>query len=109
MDNKINGRMPEEIKKGLECCFSPDGCEACPYHDRYKECLADKLKDDIVAYTQQLERERDAAVRDLGMFAWGRCAICVHCDADKRYEPCLNCGCCEGDDDNWQWRGVEVE
>lgn len=59
--NKINGRTPEEIKKGLGHC-SEDGCKGCNYDD---DCnMADGfsvLAFDALALIQQLERERDAA------------------------------------------------
>lgn len=64
MSDKINGRTPEEIKRGLECC-SVDGlsCSNCSY---CVSCDADihALERDALAYIQQLERERDAAVAE---------------------------------------------
>ena len=114
---------PEKIKKGLECCFSPDGCEACPYHGDYIECFADKLKDDIVAYIRQLEstvsekekviaellekieqlkRERDAAVNDLSTGL--RCNACK-----KFFKNNNNVGCSGGlycIPFRFEWRGV---
>jgi hypothetical protein len=65
--NKINGRTPEEIKRGLECCTDvcDEGCNACvydrPYNRRDKLCLV-QLKVDALSLIQQLEAERDAAV-----------------------------------------------
>ena len=53
--NTINGRTPEEIKRGLECC-SVDGlsCSNCSY---CVSCDADihALERDALAYIQQLE------------------------------------------------------
>ena len=115
MSNTINGRTPEEIKKGLECC-SVDGlsCSNCSY---CVSCDADihALERDALAYIQQLEnhigeltemvhqleRERDAAVSDLENNK--RCETCIN------YTPGYFClGCRQGS--NWQWRGVqEVE
>ena len=55
MPDTINGRTPEEIKKGLECC-SVDGlsCSNCSY---CVSCDADihALERDALAYIQQLE------------------------------------------------------
>ena len=55
MDNTINGRTPEEIKRGLECC-SVDGlsCSNCSY---CVSCDADihALERDALAYIQQLK------------------------------------------------------
>ena len=58
MDNTINGRTPEEIKKGLECCAKPDNpvlnkCEFCVY-GAVPGC-ENALKYDAIALIQQLE------------------------------------------------------
>ena len=64
MDNTINGRTPEEIKKGLECCSQNTyTCgEGCPYE---VECQRMGRSNDVIldalAYINQLERERDEA------------------------------------------------
>lgn len=102
-------KMPEEIKKGLENCCAGI-CSGCPYGEECEKHLAgggDMIPadvvfiDDALAYIQQLERERDAAVRDLE--ANKRCETCMY------YTPDYFClGCRNGS--NWQWRGVrEVE
>ena len=55
MNNTINGRTPDEIKKGLNHC-SEDGCKQCPY--KYDCDMADGfsvLAGDALAYIQQLE------------------------------------------------------
>ena len=59
MNNTINGRTPEEIKKGLECCSVHDKCDKCPYDGM--PCNDLELERDALAYIQQLERERDEA------------------------------------------------
>lgn len=50
-------KTPEEIKKGLECCFNEDGidfaCGECPYDEAGSEC--GNLFGDALAYIQQLE------------------------------------------------------
>ena len=128
MDSTINGRTPEEIKKGLECCMGVADCLACPYKKEYsdgsKSCVETSTKD-ALAYIQQLEnhigeltekvkqleRERNAAVEDmtelmhLGKF----CRHCKHltedgeCTFDFAANKCAPWNC-------WQWRGVqEVE
>lgn len=80
MNNKINGRTPEEIKKGLELCIgnsdlSEDYCEKCPYipdascRDTLEIdalALIQRLEhswDELFETAKQLERERNAAVR----------------------------------------------
>ena len=60
MSDMINGRTPEEIKKGLECCefayTSSSQCRGCPY---MLNCHVARpkttLKMDALAYIQQLE------------------------------------------------------
>ena len=51
-------RMPDEIKKGLECCADSGGtCEECPYADG--ECRAfEQLASDALALIQQLEADK---------------------------------------------------
>ena len=55
---KINGKTPDEIKKGLECCIDYQSCTEygepkCPYNDATK-CMEALLTDNL-AYIQQLE------------------------------------------------------
>lgn len=112
MTEKINGRTPEEIKKGLECCMFDDegmrNCDECPYIN--DGCIYDKLNKDALAYIQQLERERDAAVKDMTeLMHLGK--FCRHCKHITDDGECTH----DFDDTNgllwncWQWRGVEVE
>ena len=112
-------KTPEEIKKGLECCWSESldlkTCRGCPYDGMpYKpiDC-EEKLGQDALAYIQQLEsrlaqveRERDAAVRDLSNES---CRFCKHVEC-KDADPCKTCrpawypACL--DRQNFEWRGV---
>ena len=57
MTTTINGRTPEEIKRGLECY----NCKTCPY----KKDNCGNVDRDALALIQQLERERDEARNDL--------------------------------------------
>ena len=54
-------KTPDEIKKGLECCFNEReldyACEECPYDEAGSEC--GDLLSDALAYIKQLE-ERNA-------------------------------------------------
>ena len=54
MDNTINGRTPEEIKKGLECC-NMHQCPLleCPYFN--DELCGESLNTDALALIQHLE------------------------------------------------------
>ena len=130
MDNTINGRTPDEIKKGLECCIVGE-CSKCPYMHECDDHLAkggDMLPADVVladmhSLIQQLERERDAAVEQLKEMSGTpcenceRCRYCIHFGkCDYHFGRCNDCismdcpciGCVNGS--NWQWLGVqEVE
>ena len=93
MNNTINGRTPEEIKKGLECCgmaWKPVDCEGCLYTGRLR--CGNEMHDDALAYIQQLERERDAAVRTArwqferrGKDGVTELPVCSGCGATPKY------------------------
>lgn len=87
-------KTPDEIKKGLECrnsmiCYRT----GCPYYTLEDEiengrpvsCLT-KSGRDALAYIQQLERERDAAVQ----------AVCKG----------ENCKECRTSNEGFEWRGL---
>lgn len=96
---------PDEIKKGLECCYSPvepmQRCEACPYYGSIV-CKM-RLHTDALAYIQQLEHERDAAVKDISMGS--RCTAC------RKFFK--NDGDCSGGvycvPLRFEWRGVKED
>ena len=120
----INGRTPEEIKKGLECC-KPKWessrwvtCrDECPFRNEHAFCknvlmactLAllyrlERERDELLQKNQQLERERDAAVEEI----FKTCSNCKHeklgygvgpCPPVEEYIKISDCS-------NWQWRGV---
>ena len=121
---KIKLKTPDEIKKGLECCYSPVEpmlrCEECPYQGSIV-CKM-KLHAHALAYIQQLEAERDAAVADIRLAFTshvGACQTCKHgenqvdCIEPIRCPDCENekckCQSCDGDFRNWEWRGVQKE
>lgn len=99
-------KTPDEIKKGLECarnCSENDlGCSKCPY---LSEDCSD-LHPDALAYIQQLEAERDAAVKDMPT----SCKLCKHFQPKtctcKSKKPCARI---RGVNTEWQWRGVQKE
>lgn len=66
MTDKIDGRTPDEIKKGLECCIM-DECNSvrrsCPYR-KDDDCTMAIIKD-ALTYIQQLERELDEARKEI--------------------------------------------
>ena len=108
MTDKINGRTPEEIKKGLECFITQDvnGCddEPCEKCICYAENSAIGLQAviDGQALIQQLEAERDQYKRERDAYLSGMKGVCVMC---KRRDYCLldplpSCV-------RWQWRGVQ--
>lgn len=103
-------KMPDDIKKGLECGF----CNECPYDsnelETVEEC-ARQVHKDAIAYIQQLEsrlaqveRERDAAVEDLRSSSW--CEDCKNYALNVRDEPCFKCLMNMKEKPHWQWRGV---
>lgn len=101
--------MIDKIKKGLEHC-SEDGCKRCPYEE---DCnMADGfsvLAYDALAYIQQLERERDAAVACIP-HACGYCKhfIITHNGCTPDYD-CARSRCTNisGVNTGWEWRGVQ--
>ena len=111
----INGRTPEEIKKGLECCkpkWERDrwiSCsDDCPFMNEGTFCRI-KMQACVSAYIQQLERERDALIESLLDNGY-LCSTCAHNYCDVEDEPCKSCEPINGRlAGNWQWRGVEVE
>lgn len=60
MTNKINGRTPEEIKRGLEVCGKQAECNLCGYfhsHPVNENCVELLLADNL-ALIQQLEEDK---------------------------------------------------
>ena len=100
-------KTTEEIKKGLECC-AMSVCDNCPYKDceSYDECTGE-LTADALACIKQLERERDAAIKDIPR----ACGYCKHYAHRKTHEchskvPCANVS---GVNTRWEWRGLCAE
>lgn len=117
-DNKVS-KTPEEIKKGLFCCWE-DGCATCPYDDYCTmEAHFEQLAKDSLDYINQLEsrlaqveRERDALLHDLRRADYVDCYACKHknsdYDCDVDCTNCLNpctCNSCHHNN-KWEWRGV---
>ena len=114
-------KSPDEIKKGLMCAIPRNcnghKCSTCP-NATYSmhELLEGKLIEDALTYITQLEerlaqaeRERDAAVKDLGTEK--SCYTCKHGDiysssgCEGNCRSCSNISCpCESC--NYKWRGV---
>lgn len=114
MTDTINGRTPEEIKRGLvdaieEASWVVEGGDAHDLIDAVEKAHASMA--DALAYIQQLEHERDAAVEQLRR-GYRECTSCKF--SEDTPENNKVCGECRVTDDllysNWQWRGVqEVE
>lgn len=106
---------PDKIKKGLECCGNNTNyCRNdCPCLDGCH--LANELRQverDALAYIQQLERERDAAVADVKSlcatisFSDNYCEYCKHNEEDGQCRhPCKPYSSEWG----WEWRGVKED
>lgn len=121
MTTTINGRTPEEIKKGLECtiteslglCEGNIFCENCECYAENAaigiQAIADGLIliNQLLADNKRLKCERNAAVEVLKQF---ECNSCIHENVGVEDEPCVNCihnyafrlkGSLV---DNWRWR-----
>jgi hypothetical protein len=109
-------KTPEEIKKGLQHCSVPDTgtCVYCPYDDGHVDCAKDKNVD-ALAYIQQLEsrlaqveRERDAALKDIANTCWS----CANAQPHQLSKFLYSCPYLKGKAgvrtqcEHWQWRGV---
>ena len=104
-------KTPDEIKKGLKCC-AYETCNGCPYAE--DGCATNREMIDALEYIQQLERERDAAVKQL-QTASRPCNSCKYGDEIVENDTvCKECKIVMRNGvlyyDHWQWRGVqEVE
>lgn len=102
-------KTADEIKKGLKHCLTHTGCANCPYDDVATKdadvCMPELLCDSL-RIIQQLEAERDAAVKDIRT----SCKLCKHFQPKtctcKSKKPCA---CIHGVNTEWQWRGVQKE
>ena len=105
-------KTPEDIKKGLEYCYSAKPCVDCKYDQRdFPHCVRRLLKDAVDGYKQlesrlaQVERERDAAVADIPHY----CHLCRHNDRKSKHNakrsPCSRCRTYDSDG-CFEWRGV---
>lgn len=100
-------KSPDWIKKGLTAHTELHECLVCPYRshkERNGLCIEALLKD-VLSYIQQLEVERDVAVKEL----IGTCQVCRWEETEK----CASCHFCEDawnvHESNWEWRGVQKE
>lgn len=115
MDNTINGRTPEEIKKGLEVCGKQAECNLCGYYHSHPvdENCVELLLADNLALIQQLEAERDQYKRERDAAVKGLRGICSECAHKGNVEFCLDCiyfyDMMEGYGKkyNWQWHGIQ--
>ena len=88
MTDKINGRTPEEIKRGVECCNAFNACPSCPYEhivdtEHGWGCVVIRNADTL-ALIQQLERERDEARSDLDTLSYANTELHSAYEAMKR-------------------------
>lgn len=86
----INGRTPEEIKRGLECCFPKYESQhwitcnsECPFRNEGAYCR-NVLYACIKRYIQQLERERNEAWDDLDTLSYANTELHSAYEAMKR-------------------------
>lgn len=106
-------KTPDEIKNGLSLHRSNLDCDnICPYDGWNVETgsCVQRLMRDTVEYIEhlesrlaQVERERDAAVKDLSVAK--SCKICKNYAGVFVPNICMDCiECC-----NFEWRGVCAE
>lgn len=115
-DNNVVRKTPDEIKKWMECCsITPPKCNECPANIANHLCDISMLRCTL-AYIEQLERERDAAIEDIKKAALFLCQTCKkyhptndglvnkqYCDAipaDHFGDGAIACGM-------YEWRGVK--
>lgn len=100
-------KTPDEIKRGLENCGTSLPCrDDCPYHALCWQHHDVRAVDrDALAYIQQLERERDAAMEQMH----GACRACKHLLSAVKEGPCASCMYNNGELDGWEWCGVEED
>ena len=104
-------KTSEEIKKGLNICSNSLSCRGCPYCE---ECaISDActpLLMDLRVYIQQLEAERDAAVKDIEQIIKSPyiVAYCDFCKYGDNEAECAKRNCLRNRDD-FEWRGVQKE
>ena len=138
MADMINGRTPDEIKLGLECCKPKweSGrwvtCrDECPFRNEHAFCK-NVLMACTLALLCRFEFERDEARNDLDTINYANTELYSAYDSMKRERDaavkdigrcCATCkyynskcgecttnGCFQisGVNSKWQWRGVEV-
>lgn len=94
-------KTPDEIKKGLECCpgqYFGVSCGKCLYSNDGVYCGENgvRIMKDALEYIEQLERERDAAVKDLKAackLLWDDCMQC--CKFCERKNDPKDTGYCD--------------
>lgn len=111
-------KTPEKIKKGLSTCTQSGDCPNCPYETDCKEhaesgdnlWLGEPAMADALAYIQQLERERDAAVADIKQIVQDPFGVsgCDFCEFGYNEEECEKRNCCVNRAD-FEWRGLWIE
>ncbi len=97
---------PDEIKKAMQGCHSFEMCSLCPYFSLSVTLGCKRRRNaDALAYIQQLERERDAAVADICK----TCSTCKHYYYNRQDDDTADCLWFDGckNEDHWEWRGVK--
>lgn len=107
-------KTPEEIKKWLkQDCGECDEENFCPYMGiagcigiLHKDALAyirqlEAQNAELVRKSEQLERERDAAIHDINEAR--DCKTCKHINVHPSEQPCRSCGLLGK---GFEWRGL---
>ena len=104
-------RTPDEIKKGLWHCINGTSCRGCPYCE---ECAiasdCNPMHKDLQDYIQQLEAERDAAIKDMTKIVqkYGE-AYCEYCLHSRDLTCSTGFPVCTTKNEGFRWRGVQKE
>lgn len=91
----------EEVKRHIQCCIDTDECILCSF---FKEgCDKGTFAKIMLTAVQQLERERDAAIKDMYHAASDGGSFCDICkyNGEACEERKFNEMYC------WEWRGAQ--
>lgn len=97
-------KTPEEIKKGLDCCFVTCNCDdGCPYDNNSCDYtfMNTSLFVDALAYIEQLEEQ--IALMKIQMH--GDCGVCKYRTGFNMIQRCYECLQKETRP-NWEYEGL---
>ena len=96
-----------EIVKALKICANDRTCDNCPCESQKTEFGSDCLDENMRQAADEIERlqkELDAAVKDIRAVLHDEADCCQICKFDGQCKPDIICHCSEA-----EWRGRESE